>query len=465
MRLSTAGAVMAGTALLVASACGGSEAAAGPELVLHGGQILTMDDESTTAQAVAVTDGKVTAVGSVDDVLALARDDTRVVDLAGRTVMPGVVEPHTHLLQGPAPDQRSMLQGQTELLAGGITTAGMPTVLPHQLGAFESLAAADELTVRTVLYLSWNDNCGERIGDGWPFAHEFGVDLTRPLSIGGVKVFADGGTCGAPAVSFEYLDTAPEDLQDDGWVGHGDLFVSADQVADVVRRTEAAGGSVVVHAIGDVAIDTALDGYERAGALTQPHRIDHNSLASLLPRRSLSRYAELGLVAAVQLMPWANGCDPAVATSGWIATMPPEAHPRVEDWPALLAANPGLVWAWHGDMPWLPGSPLQQTYAIVTGGYANPDGSVCHPASWAGRATLPADDALRLLTVDAAAAMGVSEQVGSLTPGRHADLLVLAADPLDPDPEIGLATNRPLATLVGGEVAHCVDEGCALFEE
>lgn len=465
MRRAAAVAVAAGVALVTASACDGPDDGSAPELVLHGGPILTMDGETPTARAVAITDGKVTAIGSVDDVLALVDGDTRVVDLAGRTVMPGVVEPHTHLLQGPAPDQTAMLEGQTELLAGGITTAGMPTVLPHQLGAFEALAAAGELRVRTVLYLSWNDSCGEQVRDGWPFAQDFGVDLTRPLSIGGVKVFADGGSCGAPAVSFEYLDTAPEDLQDDGWVGHGDLFVSADQVADVVRRAEAAGGSVVVHAIGDVAIDTALDGFERAGALTQPHRIDHNSLASLLPRRSLSRYAALGLVAAVQLMPWANGCDPAVATSGWISTMPADVRPRVEDWPALLAANPGLVWAWHGDMPWVPGSPLQQAYSIVTGGYANPDGSICHPASWAGRATLPADEALRLLTADAAAAMGVSEQVGSLTPGRVADLLVLAADPLDPDPEIGLATNRPLATLVGGEVAHCVDEGCALFED
>lgn len=155
---------MAGAALVTASACGGPEDGSAPELVLHGGPILTMDDETPTAHAVAITDGKITAVGSVDDVLALADDHTRVVDLAGRTVMPGVVEPHTHLLQGPAPDQRAMLQGQTELLAGGITTAEMPTVLPHQLGAFESLAAADELTVRTVLYPAWNDNCGNGSG-------------------------------------------------------------------------------------------------------------------------------------------------------------------------------------------------------------------------------------------------------------------------------------------------------------
>ncbi|PVG82013.1 hypothetical protein DDE18_15105 [Nocardioides gansuensis] len=458
-------AVMAGLALLSASACRGSDDRPAPDLVLHGGQILTMDDDATTVQAVAVADGKVTAVGSEVDVLALADDGTRVVDLDGRTVIPGVVETHTHLMQEIAPDRAAMLEGQTELLAAGITTAGMPTVLPNQLGAFESLAADDELRVRTVLYLSWNDNCGEVVGEAWTFAQEFGVDLDRPLSIGGVKVFADGGSCGAPAVSFEYRDDAPREMKDNGWVGHGDLFASADQIADVVRRTDAAGGAVVVHAIGDVAIDTALDGYENAGELTQAHRIDHNSLAALLPRRSLARYAELGLAAAVQLMPWSNGCDPTVATEGWISTMPPVAIARVEDWPALLAANPGLTWAWHGDGPWIPGNPLQQAYAIVTGGYANPDGSVCHPELWASRKTLPVLDALRLLTSDAAAAMGLSEDVGSLTPSRHADLLVLTADPLDPDPEVGLATNRPLATIIGGEVAHCVAEGCTLFEE
>ena len=145
--------------------------------------------------------------------------------------------------------------------------------------------------------------------------------------------------------------------------------------------------------------------------------------------------------------------------------MPSEAIARTEQWSAMVAANPGLAWAWHGDGPWIPGNPLQQAYGIVTGGYANPDGSVCQPELWAGRKTLPVLDALRLLTSDAAAAMGLAEDVGSLTPRRNADLLVLEADPLDPDPQVGLATNRPLATIIGGEVAHCVDEGCALFEE
>lgn len=376
--------------------------------------------------------------------------------------MPGVVEPHTHLLQGPAPDLAAMLEGQAELLAGGTTTAGMPTVLPEQLGAFEVLADDGDLVVRTVVYLSWNDNCGEVVGGDWAFEHEFGVDLENPLSIGGVKVFADGGSCHAPAVSFEYLEGIPHQWSDLGWTGHGDLFVTAEQVANVVRRTDDAGGAVVVHAIGDLAIDAALDGYERAGELTQPHRIDHNSFAALLPAKSRARYSRLGVRVAMQLMPWANGCDEEVAHA-WSSMIPADALARMEQWPELLRVNPGLVLAWHGDLPWVPGSPLQHAFAMVTGGYADPDGSVCHPEQWKGRQTMTPAETLRLLTSAAAEAMGVSDTVGSLEPGKAADLLVLEADPLSADHVVGLATNRPLATLIAGEVVHCVDEACGLF--
>jgi hypothetical protein len=44
-----------------------------PDLVLHGGPVLTMDDQATVADAVAVADGRVVAVGSADEVLARSR--------------------------------------------------------------------------------------------------------------------------------------------------------------------------------------------------------------------------------------------------------------------------------------------------------------------------------------------------------------------------------------------------------
>ena len=62
-----------------------------PDLVLHGGKVLTVDKDFTIAEAIAVRDGRVLAVGSSKDIRALVGPQTRVVDLAGRTVVPGFI--------------------------------------------------------------------------------------------------------------------------------------------------------------------------------------------------------------------------------------------------------------------------------------------------------------------------------------------------------------------------------------
>lgn len=67
--------------------------------ILSGGPILTMDDGRPTAEAVAVGhDGRILAVGTRAEVEALADGSTERTDLAGRTLMPGFVDGHCHLL-------------------------------------------------------------------------------------------------------------------------------------------------------------------------------------------------------------------------------------------------------------------------------------------------------------------------------------------------------------------------------
>jgi predicted amidohydrolase YtcJ len=63
-----------------------------PELVLVNGQVLTVDRAFTVAQAVAVRDGKILAVGRDADIRRLAGPSTRIVDLAGRSVVPGFID-------------------------------------------------------------------------------------------------------------------------------------------------------------------------------------------------------------------------------------------------------------------------------------------------------------------------------------------------------------------------------------
>ncbi|MGE7414426.1 amidohydrolase family protein, partial [Methylobacterium tarhaniae] len=71
-----------------------------PELILRGGLVTTLDPSNPAASAVAVTDGAFTAVGSDRKVMALAGPQTRVVDLKGRRVLPGLIDNHLHLIRG-----------------------------------------------------------------------------------------------------------------------------------------------------------------------------------------------------------------------------------------------------------------------------------------------------------------------------------------------------------------------------
>jgi predicted amidohydrolase YtcJ len=63
-----------------------------PTLVLYNGKILTVDRAFTVAEAVAVRDGRILAVGTNDEIKRLIGPATRAVDLAGRTVVPGFVD-------------------------------------------------------------------------------------------------------------------------------------------------------------------------------------------------------------------------------------------------------------------------------------------------------------------------------------------------------------------------------------
>jgi predicted amidohydrolase YtcJ len=72
---------------------------AAPDMVLLRGKIITVDDQGSTAQALAIKDGRITAVGATTAVEALAGAATIRVDLGGRTVIPGLIDSHIHALR------------------------------------------------------------------------------------------------------------------------------------------------------------------------------------------------------------------------------------------------------------------------------------------------------------------------------------------------------------------------------
>jgi predicted amidohydrolase YtcJ len=71
-----------------------------PDLILIHGKILTVDTKDTIAQAVAIRQGNILAVGSDEEILHLAGNKAKVIDLHGRTATPGLIDSHAHLAQG-----------------------------------------------------------------------------------------------------------------------------------------------------------------------------------------------------------------------------------------------------------------------------------------------------------------------------------------------------------------------------
>ncbi len=71
---------------------------ADPSLILHSGKVVTVDREFSIAEAVAISGDRITAVGKNGEVRSLAASNTRLVDLEGKTVLPGLIDTHTHPL-------------------------------------------------------------------------------------------------------------------------------------------------------------------------------------------------------------------------------------------------------------------------------------------------------------------------------------------------------------------------------
>ncbi len=405
-------------------------------IVFHNGVVLTMDEGRPRATALAVTGARITAVGDDATVLAERHAGTIAIDLGGRTLMPGFVDAHTHLLNDAEPSfDMNLAEVQQLALENGITTIGNLYTNEGFLEEITAFAAAGQLRLRTSLYLVATDNCGRPQGDWWR-AHPPTRTPGEMLRIGGVKIFTDGGTCKRPAVSYEVSPGA----------GLGDLFFTQAELDALVARVQAAGHQAAIHAIGDRAVEQAQNAIAavlNGGPNAPRHRIEHNSVIrpDLLPR-----YGQFGIVPVV------FGLYPTCEPFG----IPPPAYKGWEwPWRALLDANPGLPVAWHGDDPFFGRvRPLDDLYSLVTRHEVAADGSICRAPAWQAQHTITAAEALPMMTRHAAYALFRETEVGSLAPGMYADLIVLSADPLAVDPE-AIPGIEVWLTMVGGRVEYC----------
>ena len=409
-----------------------------PGLIFYGGEILTMEENQPAAQAVAVLGEKIIAVGSDAEILDLQSPQTILVQLNGLTIMPGFVDAHSHLFNSA--DQWGLdKEGAQQLgLEFGITSLANMYSDPVFLSEMKALSDSGRLKIRTSLYLSYNTNCGEVLGD-WYQDHSPTLASDEMLRIAGVKLFTDGGSCGAPAVSYEHPV-----------FGYGDLWFTQDEFNAALLDIHASGRQAAIHALGDRAVEQSLNAIEYVlggGDNTLRHRIEHNALVR---DDLLDRYSEIGVV------PLIFGSYPICAPDA--ASPPAEQDGWEWRYRELVDRNPSLHFAWHSDMHtqlFAQISPLQHLFSMVTPFEVGSDGeTICETAPWVAEKTLSVAEVLPMMTIEGAYAIFSEDVVGSIRPGKFADLIILSGNPLDVGPE-EIIDLRVLTTIVGGRVEYC----------
>jgi hypothetical protein len=330
----------------------------------------------------------------------------------------------------PEPDaverQAAMIDAWPDAWCRGLTSV-------HDMGfgdsaLFRDLATlrdAGELGLRFVWYIP-QAGLEEAIGLG--LRTGLGDDWLR---VGGLKLFLDGTLGSQTAAMLAPYEGSGDNLGLE--LLSDEAFVAV--LADAARH----GLTTAVHAIGDGANRRALDGFAavppgRAGnGRPQRRRIEH---CQLVDPADVPRFAELNVVASVQ--PVHMVADMEVAERYWGSRCA-----SAYAWRTLL--DHGATMAFGSDAPVERLDVFAGLHAAVTrtGLGRQPKGG------WYPEQRLTTLEALRAYTLGPALAAGTDETLGTLMPGRHADLILLDRDPLADNPPELLST-RVLATMIEG---------------
>ena len=537
-----------------------------PDLILTRGRIVTADENNSMAEAVAVWNGRIVAVGDAGDVEDLRSRGTEVVDLKGRTVLPGLTDPHVHFADGSAamlhrldcrdfysnvraiPQIQEKIKAQAAQQPKGtwIVAHGSPMQdfrMPegrfpnrHELdeaapdhpvainfGAHVTIANSRALELAGVTgssgapaggAIEFDPASGEPTGklveraqfvvkdimgsytyqqmqDGIIFAAErclsrgittihdivtnnesirayqelvdeerlpvrvsmlirvieakihkesllnlgiktgYGNDWLR---IGGVKMSIDGGITGHVAAFTEPYADDP--------CNTGLIRIEQDELDETVDAYHRAGHRVCIHAIGDMAMDMALDALVKA--ITANPRRDHRHRVEHLGNWMVDQ-ARLATIVEYGILPVPNIPFMHYIWESLLDCIGPE---RLEDsfnLKTMIDAGIPITSGSDGPAYW----PLDSLRDL---------GTAVSRQNWSGTVVaadqaIPLDDAIRMFTINAAY-NGFEEKVkGSVESGKFADFAVLAEDIYDTPP--GKIKDIPVdMTVLDGNIVY-----------
>ena len=540
-----------------------------PVTVYTGGPILTMNPKNDIAEALAVKDGKILAVGKKADVLSAAGKNPHVVDLKGKTLLPGLIDGHSHFPNGAyrelhmvnlnvpplgkvesIADLQAMLRARMQKTpegqwiigynyndlamkeqrqptkaeldavstkhpifirhvsghlgvgnsaafvlagvdektpdpAGGTFRRGadgkldgvlegpsaqvpfnkvMPPVTPEQnmeAIAHDSLTYAaagitvannggsptmdesflkgstnGDLKIRVVI---WPNGRNKKVIASYGKKRSGAVLDDKGLVIlGAAKLFADGSPQGYTAwfskPYYKQMTGKPADFR--GFP----VFKSREELFATVKGLHDDGWQIATHTNGDQAIQDVMDAY--SAALEANPRADHRHV---LNHCQFCRPDQVPVIAKMGFIPsyfvthtWFWGDIHRDMVAG------PERAAHIS--PLKAALDHKIQFALHNDTPVTPISPLMDVFSAVN--RLTSSGKVLGPDQRIG-----VMEALRGVTINGARMYRIEDKVGSLEPGKLADLVILDKNPLKVEP-VALKDILVTETIVGGATVY-----------
>jgi predicted amidohydrolase YtcJ len=523
------------------------------DLIVTNARIYTVDENRPLVDAMAIRDGRVVATGPARGVMTMRGPNTRVLDLNGRTVIPGMIDAHVHLLNlgnslrnvdlvgtssydeviarvvararetpagtwilGRGWDQNdwgvtqfpthealsravpnhpvvlTRIDGHATLVndaamraanltaqsqdpsggriergannaptgvlidaAMGLVNRRVPPASKEQMktavqaaiaemnrwgltsvhdagvpraviDVYEEVAREGHFNIRDYVMVANNDSSINHYLQRGP---QLGLYDGR-LWIKSIKISADGALGSRGAALIEPYTDDPRN--------NGLALVPAGRVREVGVKALRAGFQLNVHAIGDRANRTVLDEFQAAfdsvPVADHRFRIEH---AQIIHPDDVPRFAQLGVIPSMQASHQTSDMYWAVNRLGPTRVLGAYA------WRSLL--NSGVVIANGSDLPVERTNPLISFMASVS----RQDARGWPAGGWYPEQRMTREEALKSMTIWAAYSGFMEKDIGSLTPGKLADFVVLDQDIMRVPPELILNTNV-LATYLGG---------------
>ena len=555
-------------AIAVAVICGCEKkqetvSASHADAVYHNARIYTVDADNSWATAMAVTDGKIVAIGNDEEVMALAGEHSSVNDLQGRMVMPGIHDTHIHptdggiqkqlecsflsydleevldilraciaetpegewvtggqwndallaagktpktildeiapnnpvflmdwsvhnawvnskaleifgidndtpdpsggvivrnpdtgeatglLFDNAAYDNRRVLpefslQERTDALAWsigqitqhGITTIKEALVTTASMEAYKALEREGRLSLRVKTNLTWKSSWANSHDEEVALIESRGNFASEKINTDFAKIMLDGIP---PTYTAALLEPyAPSEAH--GSNHRGKLMFQPDELNADVIALDKKGLSVKIHATGDRSARVALDAFEAArkanGNSDLIHEVSH---AEIIHADDIPRFKELNVAAEMCPILWypIPGLD-------WELWLGPE---RSKVWPVKTLTEAGALVTYGSDWPVVPTpNPWPGIEAMLT--RSDPAGPGDAP-DWPEQA-VDLQTALRIFTINGAAANKSIDISGSLEVGKVADFIVLDRNVFDV-PKTDVGETKVLLVVVNGE--------------